>query len=98
VLARFKTEAAVEDVKMTRTMRAVLPSRTLNPADKVIVLTVADQVGCDPSRPMPVSKSKLARLAGIPRRTLYDRLPGIVAAGLLRDENGRLYLGRGAVR
>lgn len=98
VLARFDTEAAVEDVKMTKTMRAVLPSRTLNPADKVIVLTVADQVGCDPSRPMPVSRSKLARLAGMPRRTLYDRLPGIVAAGLLRDENGRLYLGQDAVR
>ena len=83
---------------MMELLRSVLPNRKLNPADKVIVMVVADRVGCDPSRPLTVPKNQLARLAGMPRRTLYDRLPGIVRTGLLRDVDGTLYLGREAVR
>ena len=97
-LTRLELQVAAEDDKMTKLMRTILPKRELSGTEKTIVLAVAIQVEGDLTRPVPVTKKKLAKLAGVRRRTFYNRLPHIVEAGFLRDDGNGLYPGVGLVQ
>ena len=91
----FKQEQ--EEDAVLAAMRAIMHKDGLKPADKVILIQVADLVGGKVGQPVSVSKAELARLAGMPRRTLFDRLPRLASQGLLRAD-GALCLTEAAVR
>lgn len=61
--------------------------------DKVIMLAVARDVSAAPGSPISLPKNKLARRAGLPRRTFFGRLPGLLEAGLLVEVGDGLALG-----
>jgi hypothetical protein len=98
VLERFDLQIAVEDRKMIKLLQAMLPNRELIGTDKAIVLAVALRGGADPTRPVLVTMQELARLAGVRRRTVHNRLPHIIHAGFLRREARGLCLGQGLVQ
>ncbi len=98
VLSRFAAEDATKDEAMTKLFRHLLPAPGIKPVDKIILLTVSDQTNCDASRPLGMPKKRLAQMAGIPRRTLFGRLPRLIEAGLLLDHDGLLHLGPRSVQ
>ena len=87
----------VEDATMTRLVRKVMATRGAKATDRVITIAAVLQVAPDPSRPLVVTKSKLATLAKVSRRTLHNRLPELERLGLLVPEGDRLKLGKALV-
>ena len=71
----------------------VLDLPGLRPSDRVILMVVAQLVADDPTLPIPVTRTELARLAGIGRQTFYDRLTGLLERGLLQERGVGLLLG-----
>ncbi len=97
-LAGYDRRRVMEDTKLLEITQRVKADRTVGPIDKWIVITAATEVLIDPTQPIPLSKSKLAQKAGVPRRTFYDHLPSLLKAGLLEEVGDRLRLGKMLVR
>lgn len=97
VLLGYENQQAMEDKTMIRLFDRIMATPGANPTDRIIALMAARQVAPDPSQPLTISKSKLAKLARIERKTLYNRLPELKRLGLLESNDGLLRLGRSLV-
>lgn len=76
------------DSTMMRVFRQLRSMNELTPAAKMIVMAAAEAVAHDPRQRIALSKSRLARAAGVGRHTLYDNWSHLLSLGLFEEDDG----------